>query len=205
MFRAIGNQFRKPSGFLGRIISSLMIKGNNYAYEKTIIDLDIKQNDRLYEIGYGHGLGVFKILSNYNCYVSGIDFSELMFKEASKRNSKYIESKRSELTFGDFLTTELPSNLYDKIFCLNVIYFWDNLEVPFAKIRNTLKDGGIFYFFMADRDDLNRLKFTKDDIFNKYSIEQVITSLNNAGFKNITYNSDKGYKKERGYYVKCFK
>jgi len=199
MLKTIGNQFRRPSGFLGRVISKLMIKGNKNAYDIIIRELDIKTNDKLFEIGYGHGLGIYNILSNYECHISGIDFSELMFKEATNRNRKFIENKKSKLGFGDFLSSDITQNQFDKVFCLNVIYFWDNLEVPFTKIRSILNDDGVFCFFMADKEDLKRLKFTKDEIFNKYSIEQVVGSLSNSGFKDISYKTDKGY------YVKCKK
>lgn len=93
----------------------------------------------------------------------------------------------------------MATNQFDKVFCLNVIYFWDSLDVPFTKIRNILNDDGTFCLFMADKDDLKRLMFTKDEIFNKYSIERVVESLYNSGFKDISYKNNKGY------YVKCKK
>ena len=58
MLRFIGNQFRKPRGFFGKIVSKIMIKGNSHAYDKIIPELNIQQNDRILEIGYGHGIGV---------------------------------------------------------------------------------------------------------------------------------------------------
>jgi len=193
MLRFIGNQFRKPKGLFGKIVSKIMIQGNSFAYDKIIPELDIKQNEQILEIGYGHGLGVDKILSNYDCFVSGIDFSELMFNEATKRNRKHIDNKKLDLYFGDFLSYEILSNQYDKVFCINVIYFWDNLDVPFSKIKTGLKKGGTFCIFMAHRDNLEKLKFTKDGIFNKYSIDQVIDHLNSLGFDDITYKFNKGY------------
>lgn len=193
MLRLIGNQFRKPTGFLGRIIAKLMVKGNSYAYDKIIAELEIKQNDRIFEIGYGHGLGIDRILSNYDCFISGIDFSELMFKQAVKRNRKHIDNKKVELYYGDFLTSEIISNQFDKVFCINVIYFWDKLDDPFLKIKTGLKEGGTFCIYMAHRDDLKKMKFTKDEIFNKYTIEQVIDKLKQSGFNDISHKYDKGY------------
>lgn len=199
MLNFIGNQFKKPSGFWGRVISFLMKKGNSKAYELIVDDLEIKSGDKLLEIGYGHGIGITQICTNYDCNVDGIDFSELMYNEAKKRNAKHIKEGRVRLSFGDYLDFNAEACLYDKIFCLNVIYFWEELNPPFSKIRNELKDGGYFCFFMAHRDDLNRLKFTKDDIFNKYTIDEVIASLKKVGFSDISY------KQQNGYFVKCKK
>jgi SAM-dependent methyltransferase len=189
----IGKQFRRPDGFLGRVISYIMKKGNSFAYDKLIPELEIKQNDRILEIGYGHGLGVDRIASGFDCFVTGIDFSELMFKEAQKRNKQHINNKKVELYYGDFLNYELGADKYDKIFCINVIYFWDKLEKPFSKIKSNLRNGGIFCMYMAHRDYLNKVKFTPDDIFNKYTIEQVIEELKLTGFKEVNYTYDNGY------------
>jgi cyclopropane fatty-acyl-phospholipid synthase-like methyltransferase len=193
MLRLIGSQFRKPSGLLGRIISKIMIKGNVSEYDKIIPELEIQKNDRILEIGYGHGLGVDRIASTYDCFVSGIDFSELMFRMAKKRNRKHIENKKVELFHGDFLCSAIIPNQYDKIFCLNVIYFWDKLDKPFSRIKTMLKEDGLFCLFMAHSEYLKKMKFTKDDIFNKYSIDQVVDELKSAGFREITYQFNKGY------------
>jgi len=200
MLRIIGNQFKKPTGFLGKIISRIMIKGNGPDYDKIIPELDIKQNDRILEIGYGHGLGVNKISSNYNCFVSGIDFSGLMFKEATKRNKKYIENKTVDLKFGNFLELAIEPNHYNIVFCVHVIYFWDNLFEPFSKIRAVLKEDGKFFMFMARIDFIKKMKFTKDGIFNKYSIDQVLNELKIVGFEDISYNTN-----NKGYIIKCKK
>ena len=182
MLRFIGNQFRKPTGFFGKIISGIMIKGNSREYDKIIPELEVNQKDNILEIGYGHGVGVDRIASNFDCKVSGIDFSELMFREASKRNKKHIDNQKVELHYGDFLNSEMIPNQYDKILCLNVIYFWDKLDEPFSKIQSGLKEGGLFCIYMAHRDDLTKVRFAKDGIFNKYSIGQVIDHLKFSGF-----------------------
>jgi len=195
----IANQFRKPTGFFGKIISNLMKNGNSYVYDKLIPALEVNPNDHILEIGYGHGIGVDRLLQQYDCFVSGIDFSQLMYKEASLRNKIHIENKKAELTYGDFLSSSIISHQYDKIFCINVVYFWDRLDEPFYKIKTGLKEGGVFCMYMAHRDDLNRLKFTSDDVFNKYTIDEIIQSLQAAGFKDINYEVD------RGYIIKCRK
>ena len=199
MLKTIGNQFKKPTGFLGKIVSAAMKKGNSFAYDTILDILEIKDQDNVFEIGYGHGIGIDRILSRNNCSISGIDFSELMYKEAAKRNKRHIELNNAKLYFGDFLTFKLDELRFDKIFCINVIYFWDNLEKPFLAIRNGLKNNGSFCFYMAHSDELNKHKFTKDDIFNKYSIENVVEKLKLVGFSKIDYQYQKGY------FVKCEK
>lgn len=195
----ISRQFRKPDGWLGRIVSKIMIKGNSREYDNMLKELDVKPGDRIFEIGYGPGIGIDQICSAYDCHVSGIDFSELMFKQASERNKMHIQRNKAELFYGDFLDFEMPSPGYDKVFCLNVIYFWNDLHKPFTKIRSSLKEGGVFCFSMAAKDHLDKIPFTNDSVFNKYSIETVVAELKNAGFTDVNYTFDWVY------FVKCRK
>jgi Methylase involved in ubiquinone/menaquinone biosynthesis len=194
ILRKIGMQFKKPTGFHGKIVSILMSKGNRPAYERMIKDMTIHSNDKILEIGFGPGIGIHlisKIFETADIY--GIDFSELMYRRAAKRYEKLIENNRVHLLFGDFVETEISASGFDKIFCINVVYFWDNLQKPFEKIKSLLRDDGIFCFYMESKDDLSKVKFTKDDIFNKRSIEQVTEALKSAGFKETEYYFKKGY------------
>jgi SAM-dependent methyltransferase len=194
VFRKIGMQYKKPGGILGKIVSNLMIIGNRSAYETVIKDLDIQSNDKILEIGYGPGIGIELISKKFvSCDIYGIDFSGLMYRRATRRNKPGIKKNRVHLLFGDFVETEISMNWFDKIFCINVVYFWNDLRKPFERVKSLLKDDGMFYFYMAKKDDLNKLKFTKDDIFNKYSIEQISEALKSVGFREVDYYFKKGY------------
>jgi cyclopropane fatty-acyl-phospholipid synthase-like methyltransferase len=193
MYKLIGKQYRKPSGFLGKIISRKMTKGNLPVYDKVIPALEIKRHDKILEIGYGLGVGVDRISTAYDCSVTGIDFSELMFKLAGKRNREHIKNGKAELLYGNFLTAEMNPDRFDKIFCINVIYFWEKLNDPFSKVHSLLKADGQFCIFMAHSDFLRKKKFTTDGIFCKYSIGQVTEELRLAGFLDIRYTFGKAY------------
>lgn len=193
MFEKIAKQFRKPSGFWGKIVSGLMIKGNRPAYDVLLKDMEVQPGEKILEIGYGPGIGIHLLATAVNCQIYGVDFSELMHKKASKRNKKVIASGNVKLLYGDFVETQINTDGFDKIFCLNVVYFWEDLIPPFVKIRSLLKDGGAFYFYMAKKEDLSKLKFTDDSIFNKYTIEEVTEALNTAGFCTVTHHFNLGY------------
>jgi len=194
MLKIIGNQFKKPSGFLGKIVSNIMINGNLPEYRMLINNMKIQANDKLLEIGFGPGVGINLIASNNQfSEIYGIDFSELMYKRAFKRNQAFISKNKVKLFYGDFLNTEIEINNFDKIYCLNVVYFWDSLETPFRKIRKLLKENGEFLIFMAKKEDLDKILFTKDGIFNRYSIEYIENTLKATGFNNVEYFDEKGY------------
>jgi cyclopropane fatty-acyl-phospholipid synthase-like methyltransferase len=191
MSGSLGDQLRKPSGFFGKMVARMMKLRNRKMYEILIKQLDIKTGDRLYEIGYGHGMGIHAIAAQYDCTIAGIDFSELMYREATRLNRSFIEKGRVKLSFGDILVEENGNAKYDKVYCANVIYFWTDLDKAFSKVFSMVERGGMFFIYMDSSDDLAKLKFTGN--FCKYTIEEVENALTRAGFSNVEYFNNKGY------------
>ncbi len=194
MFREfIPSQFKKPRGLFGIFTANLMTKNNRKNYDRLIKDLDLQPNDQILEIGYGPGIGIRMIAETCStCTIHGLDFSRLMYKRARKYNKEFINAGRVELLFGDFLIVPVAYYDYDKIFCLNVIYFWNELGAPFEKVLSLLKKGGSFHIYMAGRAFLLN-KRAPDIVFNKYSIEQVVEALKAAGFTAVEHYEEKGY------------
>ena len=114
LLRKVGMQFKKPTGIAGQaIISDMMIIGNRPAYDTLIKDLKIQPGNRILEIGYGPGVGIDIITKECEtCDIYGIDFSELMYRRALRRNKHVIEKNRVHLLLGDFLETEIG---YDQV------------------------------------------------------------------------------------------
>jgi len=200
VFRKMSQQLRKPAGFLGKITARLMEKGNSNIYEQLFKEMNIRDGELLLEIGYGPGYGIDEIVKRFNaCVIYGIDFSELMFKSASQRHKGNIDKGRIKLFYGDAAGTELEKKDFDKVYFTNVVYFWDDLKKPFNNLYNHLKDGGELHFYMAGREFLEKHAFTKDELFNKYTIEQIEEALKLSGFKSVEW------KFEQGYYIKAIK
>jgi ubiquinone/menaquinone biosynthesis C-methylase UbiE len=178
---------------LGIWAANVMIKGNKNKYDRLIKELNLQPHYKLLEIGYGPGEGIHAIAEICpTCIIHGIDFSPLMYKRASKHNKASIDNKKVLLQKGDFLKMSAPDNDYDKIFCLNVIYFWNELREPFGKVFALLRKGGSFHIYMADKNTLLKKK-APDSVFNKYSVEQVVEALKTAGFENVEHYAEKGH------------
>jgi ubiquinone/menaquinone biosynthesis C-methylase UbiE len=192
MFELLGKQLRKPSGYWGKLVAKMMDKRNKKFYKEIINILNVKNGDKVLEIGYGSGMGI-QLLANtkVDCKIHGIDFSELMFNEASKRNKILIESGILHLRFGDLLTSDFNNEKYDKVFCVNVIYFWNDLQLVFKKINSILNDSAVFCIFMTHEKEFQHQKFAVD--FFKYTIETVVEELRKSGFSDVNYTFEKGY------------
>lgn len=201
MKEKIAEQFRKPKGFWGRIVGLLMKKMNRPFYVEIINKLKITDNDKVLEIGYGHGEAL-KLIGEMNkkCTIAGIDFSELMYNQALKNNHALVREDRLDLQYGDFNLYNFGNKRYTKVFCVNVIYFWDDLITGFKKVSDILEPVGIYAIYMASADDLMKIQFARTDVFNKYSIEQVKDSLSKAGFRKVEVGNYHGHK-EHGYII----
>jgi cyclopropane fatty-acyl-phospholipid synthase-like methyltransferase len=188
MKKFIAGQFRKPRGLFGWLASKMMIKGNMQAYLNLITAMELRGNEKLFEIGYGPGEGMRHILISTGCSIDGIDFSSLMHSKASKRNMRFIRSGRASLSHGDILD-HTPTSQYDAVFFVNVIYFWKDLMPYFSKIRGMLRDGGKISFYMADCEELMKMPFTATDIFSKHRADDVGKALEKCGFEEIRYTT----------------
>jgi ubiquinone/menaquinone biosynthesis C-methylase UbiE len=180
-------QFRRPSGLLGHYAARFMRQNNQDYYRQVIELLQIQANDTVLEIGCGEGLAI-KLITDHNqsCGVDGIDFSALMVKKAIKTNSPSIKDGRVRLFSGNMLDFDFGDKTYSKIFAINVIYFWEDLATPFAKILSLLKSQGQLVLFMSGPERLNQIPFAVDSVFNKYTVEHVQTELSRTGFSDIS-------------------
>ncbi len=194
----IARQFRKPAGVLGFLASKIMDKGNLKTIEWVFSLLNIGDNEKVLEIGYGSGILIDKLaMHNDTVRIFGVDFSKVMFDRAQKRNRTFIKKGNVTLSCGSVLDYQ-PQVSFDKIIAINVIYFWDDLIKYSNKLYQMLNDNGKIYLYLTDPETLAKVKFTTTNIFNKYTPETVIEKMKSIPFKSVkcekrTANEFKAY------------
>jgi SAM-dependent methyltransferase len=187
MLKFIAKQFRNPRGFMGRIVSGIMEKGNKGTYDWMLSIMDINDGDAVLEIGYGTGQVISRIAgSKKKTIIRGIDFSKVMHEKAVMNNRTYIEEGRAVLSYGDLLGYKSDIK-FSKVFGINVIYFWDDLPKYFNKLSDLMDNGGTLYIYMSDADSLGKIPFTRNEVFNKYGPKEVSDKLGKAGFHRARY------------------
>jgi ubiquinone/menaquinone biosynthesis C-methylase UbiE len=123
----IAKQSSKPSGLLGRLIGNIMAMETSLENSATLDLLELRQGDRVLEIGFGHGKTIKRAASRYSGgLIAGVDQSELMVHMASRRNRDLIKVGRVELKLGDATTLPFADESFDKAFSVHTIYFWAN-------------------------------------------------------------------------------
>jgi ubiquinone/menaquinone biosynthesis C-methylase UbiE len=137
----IVSQFAKPTGLAGSIVGHLLAMKNQHRSVWVFSVLDLKPTDRVLEIGFGPGADIARA-SNMTAFVAGVDHSEVMVQQATRRNAKAIRAGTVNVRLGSAVKLEFPDSHFDKVFAINSAQFWKDIAKPLAEIKRVLKPGG---------------------------------------------------------------
>lgn len=184
-FRILARHLRRPRGPAGRKIGRWMNKANAFLYDATLAIMQPRPGESVLEIGYGNGMFFQKIISTYpRVQVSGIDYSPTMFAEATDTNRSLIREGKLELLQGSSDRLPFPANHFDHLFCINVIYFWDDPLSHLKELERVLKPGGRFYATVRSKESMQRMPFTRYG-FHLYEREKWSALLQEAGMRLV--------------------
>ncbi len=143
MIKRFNSQFAHPEGWAGRFVGMILALKNRKRNAWTISMLDIQPSDQVLEIGFGSGQAIQEVAKlTPNGFVAGIDLSDVMVEQASKRNSMAIRSGRVLLRQGSESPLPFEDNKFNKVFAVNSMQFWSNPIAGLQEIRRVLKSGG---------------------------------------------------------------
>lgn len=195
----VAKQLRKPEGENGIKVGKGMNQTNAFIYKLTLDNLDIKDNSKVLELGFGNGFYAQKVLDKANkVEYHGLDFSETMFNEASILNKSLIEKKLVHLNLGDISLIPYPDNFFDVVFTINTLYFWEDPLHNLNEIKRVLKKDGLVCISIRPKDSLEKLPFSKFG-FKFYTIENVIELYNTVNLKFLKYDKKADPKVEISY------
>ena len=182
IYKYIARQFGNPTGCGGKISTLLMNCLNKKLYKAVIENLNIQTTDIILDIGFGNGF-LIRSLSNKNPHkVYGIDISFDMLKVATKKSRKKIEQGKVELLLADVQDLPFENALINKIYTINTVYFWQDINRGFAEIKRVLKPDGIFLNVIYLKEWLDKLPITQYG-FSKYTAEQIEKITTESGLK----------------------
>lgn len=182
-YKRIANQLRRPHGAGGLRTAAIMNRSNEHLYDLTIGAMQVKANESILEIGFGNGMFFEKLLSrNQNLQLVGIDFSKTMVRAASENNRDALEAGRLRLFHGKSSRMPFADASFDRVFCINVIYFWKKPSAHLSEIFRVLKPGGRFYATARTSESLEQMPFTRYG-FRKYPEHEWKKLLEENGFR----------------------
>src|SRR6266536_937617 len=142
---AVVGQFHRPHGFGGRAAGWVMAKrGSNRQRNVWAVGLlDVQPHDRALEIGFGPGVAVREFARRATSgLVVGIDHSEVMVRQARKRNAAAVRAGRVDLRLGTAERLPAFDASCDKILAVNSLMFWDDPVDRLVELRSLLRPGG---------------------------------------------------------------
>ena len=138
-------QFGRPTGFGGKVAGTIMAyrPSNRERNAWTVSLLDIRREDRILEIGFGPGVAIQQVSKiAIGGFIAGIDHSEMMVRQARKRNAAAIRQGRVDLQLASVSNLPAFDEPFDKIFAANSMQFWPEPVRNLAELRRLLKPAG---------------------------------------------------------------
>jgi ubiquinone/menaquinone biosynthesis C-methylase UbiE len=206
-------QVSKPTGFFGKLLARGMALGHRSFYENTARILDLKDDDKYLEIGFGSGLFIKKYASHLS-RIAGIDCSEDMVKLASNINEGLVESGKAEFVQGDASALPWKESEFSVVVGIETFYFWPEPEKALKEIHRVLIPGGRLVIEMGyNKDDgKDHAKDIEKHNLVLYGGEEMEKLLKDSEFDDVSVYYFKslwfpftGYKVPKGMVVKAVK
>src|ERR671918_3106209 len=119
---AVKAQFGHPRGLGGRAAGFAMAhrSSNRRRNSWAVSLLDAQPDDRVLEIGFGPGLAILELSRiAHEGYVCGLDHSELMLRQARRRNADGVRRRVVDLRLGSVDALPAFDMPFDKILAVN--------------------------------------------------------------------------------------
>jgi SAM-dependent methyltransferase len=138
-------QAHHPRGAAGHVTAWEMAHrpSNRQRSDWVVSLLGVRPDSRVLEIGFGPGRAVAQLVRAGAGHVYGIDHSEVMLRQASRRNAAAIRAGRVTLVRAS--VDQIPPALdgpFDAIVAVNSLGFWPAPAERLAELRRRLAPGG---------------------------------------------------------------
>lgn len=143
--RDVIGQGHHPRGAAGSVTGWVFAhRPSNRQRNRWVVSLlDVQPADQVLEIGFGPGLAVAELARAGAGHVYGIDHSDVMLRQASRRNAAAIRAGRVTLIRAS--VDQIPPALdgpFDAILAVNSLGFWPAPAQRLAELRRRLAPGG---------------------------------------------------------------
>jgi SAM-dependent methyltransferase len=143
--RDVIGQAHHPRGAAGRVTGWVFAhRPSNRQRNGWVVSLlGVQPASQVLEIGFGPGLAVAELARAGAGHVYGIDHSDVMLRQASRRNAAAIRAGRVTLIRAS--VDQIPAALdgpFDAILAVNSLAFWPAPAQRLAELRRRLAPGG---------------------------------------------------------------
>ena len=121
--------------------------------EAVVEQLGIRPDDRVLEIGCGHGVAATMVCERLDRgRLTAIDRSAKMIEAAARRNAAYVEAGKAEFIVASLEDADLGDRRFDVVFAARIALFHRDPERAHALVEPRLAPGGrVLSFYDAPR------------------------------------------------------
>jgi ubiquinone/menaquinone biosynthesis C-methylase UbiE len=195
IFNELILQAKKPTGLLGTILARIMNRGHDKLTNWGLNFLNIKNDDKILDIGCGGGRTINKLAKMVKKgKIYGIDYSDVSVKTSSKINKLYINQGKVEIQKAGVSSIPFSKDFFDIITAIETYFLWPDLENDMKEVFRVLKPKGklliVSEVYKSDRRDklvmiLEKLNIDLNKIVNSQTKEEFHQLFIDAGYKDV--------------------
>lgn len=179
-----------PRGWLGRWLSRQFSKSNIYQNKVSVEKLDVQENDKVLELGFGTGDLLEQLhLKTFDGNLYGLDHSRAMCKMVEKKIVTAKNSFTVHIKNASFNSLPYENSFFDKCIASNVIYFFTPLDVILQEIQRVLKRNGRLLLSFRELPSPMVQQKSKHG-YTHYQTDEVQSQLKALNFKSIETHSE---------------
>lgn len=188
---------RKPEGELGLEMLERMNETHEAVTNWAIDLLEIKESDRLLDIGCGGGGTLHKISSIIDTgHLSGIDYSLTSIDATMKKNWDDFVAGKLDVTQASVEKMPYADDAFDKIISIESFYFWPNPLENLKEVYRVLAPAGktMITLDIHNTDELMEKYKENIEMFELFvpTIEEFKQLMEDAGFKEVKIHTKDG-------------
>jgi trans-aconitate methyltransferase len=186
LIQGIIQQFQKPAGPLGSLVGVILAtRSSNLQRNAWTVDLlSIEARHRVLELGCGPGVALKAALTRArDGLVVGVDHSEVMLNQATKRNRQAVAERKLILHLGELDNLQMITDShgrFDRVFSINVLQFLKNRQDALRSLFNATAAGGV----LASTYQPRGTNPTREDALRM--AEEIHAHATDAGFINLS-------------------
>jgi ubiquinone/menaquinone biosynthesis C-methylase UbiE len=197
LIEVFGEQFRRPSGLIGWLIGSLMNWRHKPLSQWTIELMNVQSDNFVLDIGCGGGMAIKEVAKIVTGgFVAGVDYSEIMVRQALRYNAAAINARRVVIKTGNISELPFEDESFDKACTIESFNYWPEPVVGLREVHRVLKPQGLFAITTAwNKEMQNPQKYVamaQRMRFPLYSGSEMVEMLTTAGFSQAHFKLKDG-------------
>jgi SAM-dependent methyltransferase len=145
-------QLGTPDGEMGLAVGEVMNRMNGALTEAVYDRLHLEPGHRVLEIGFGNGHLLPSLMRRAEgLHYVGLDISATMNAEARRFNARLIAEGSAEFHLGTAEALAFDAATFNRVFAVNVYYFWPTPLSVLTELRRMLRQGGFCLIAATDQ------------------------------------------------------